>query len=83
MKKEYIANCNVREFEENIKELFDTREGVVMDSFIGVLQDGNLFVALDTFETCYTSGLTVYTGGNDSELWQIWDNFTNEYDMEV
>ena len=83
MEKIYICNSKVRAFESTIKELFDCREGVVMDSFIGVLQDGNLFVALDTFETCYTSGLTVYTGGNDSELWQIWDNFTNEYDMEV
>lgn len=37
MKKSYIRNCKVREFENNIKEIFDTREGVVMDSYIGSL----------------------------------------------
>lgn len=82
MEKIYIRNCKVREFENNILELYDSREGVVMDSYIGSLKDGRLFVALDTYETCYTSGLTVYTGGSDSEIWEIWENYAAAYDKE-
>ena len=82
MEKTYIENRKVREFENNIREIYDCREGVVMDSYIGSLKGGGLFVALDTFETCYTSGLTVYTGGSDSELWNIWENFAAAYDKE-
>lgn len=82
MKKTYIENCKVREFEKNIIELYDCREGVVMDSYIGSLKGGRLFVAIDTYETCYTSGLTVYTGGSDSELWEIWENYAAAYDKE-
>ena len=82
MEKTYIRNCKVREFENNILELYDSREGVVMDSYIGSFKNGGLFVALDTYETCYTSGLTVYTGGSDSEIWEIWENFAAKYDEE-
>ena len=83
MEKTYIKNCKVREFENNIKELYDCREGVVMDSYIGTLKNGRLFVALDTFETCYTSGLTVYTDGSDPEIWEKWENFAATYDKEI
>lgn len=82
MEKTYIENREVREFENNIREIYDCREGVVMDSYIGSFKNGGLFVALDTYETCYTSGLTVYTGGSDSELWNIWENFAAAYDKE-
>ena len=81
MKKTYVENCKAREFLSNVAEYFDTREGVVMDSFYGVLKNGRGFVALDTFETSWTSGLTVYTG-TSKELATIWDNFTDEYDNE-
>ena len=81
MKKVYIENCKVRAFESLVKEIFDSREGVVMDSYTGVLNNGVEFVALDTYETCYTSGLTVYTG-SPKELAAIWDNFTAKYDAE-
>lgn len=82
MEKTYIRNCNVREFESNINEVYDCREGVVMDSYIGSLKSGGLFVALDTYETCYTSGLTVYSGGSDSEIWEMWKNYAAAYDKE-
>lgn len=54
VEKSYVENCKVREFEETIKELFDSREGVVMDSYIGESKDGRMFVALDTYETSHT-----------------------------
>ena len=82
MEKTYIENRKVREFENNIREIYDCREGVVMDSYIGSFKNGGLFVALDTCETCYTSGLTVYTGGSDSEIWKIWENYATAYDKE-
>ena len=82
MKKRYIPNNQVREFEEGIKEIIDTREGVVMDSFIGILKTGLMFVALDTYETSWTSGLTVYTDGSNLELYEIWDKFAAAYDKE-
>ena len=82
MKKTYIENRKVREFENNIREIYDCREGVVMDSYIGSFKNGVLFVALDTYETCYTSGLTVYTGGSDSEIWEMWNNYAAAYDKE-
>ena len=81
MKKVYIENCKVRAFESLVKEIFDSREGVVMDSYTGVLNNGMGFVAIDTFETSWTSGLTVYTG-SPKELAAIWDNFTAKYDAE-
>lgn len=82
MKKIYIPNCKVREFEEDVKEVIDAREGVVMDSFIGILKTGLMFVALDTYETSWTSGLTVYTDGSNLELYEIWDKFAAAYDKE-
>lgn len=82
MKKIYIPNCKVREFEEDVKEVIDTREGAVMNSYIGILKTGLMFVALDTYETSWTSGLTVYTGGSNLELYEIWDKFTAAYDKE-
>lgn len=82
MKKTYIPNNQVREFEETIKEVIDVREGVVMDSFIEILKTGLMFVALDTYETSWTSGLTVYTDGSHIELYEIWDEFTAAYDKE-
>ena len=81
MKKVYIENCKVRAFESLVKEIFDSREGVVMDSYTGVLNNGAGFVAIDTFETSWTSGLTVYTGSS-KELAVIWDDFTAEYGEE-
>lgn len=77
--KEYIANCGVRDFDAMVSEVFDCREGVVIDSFIGIDNDGEMFVAIDTYETCWTSGYTVYRG-NENDLWNVWDEFTAEYD---
>ena len=82
MKKIYVPNCDVREFEETIKESFDVREGVVMDSYTGILKNGVYFVALDTFETSWTSGLTVYTSNDYEEISPIWDEFAAAYDKE-
>lgn len=82
MKKIYVPNCKVREFEEDVKRIIDVREGVVMDSFIGILKNNKMFVALDTYETSRTSGLTVYTGGSNLEIYDIWDEFTAAYDKE-
>ena len=82
MKKIYIPNCKVREFEEDVKSIIDVREGVVMDSFIGILKNNKMFVALDTYETSWTSGLTVYTDGSNLEIYEIWDEFAAAYDKE-
>lgn len=82
MKKIYVPNCKVRELEEDVKRIIDVREGVVMDSFIGILKNNKMFVALDTYETSLTSGLTVYTGGSNLELYEIWDKFAAAYDKE-
>lgn len=81
MKTIYVPNSQIREFESNIAEIFDSREGVVMDSYVGELNDGRMFVALDTFETSWTSGLTVYFG-NEAVLWEVWEDFANNYDAE-
>lgn len=81
MKKVYIENSRVRDFENLVSEISDCREGVVMDSYTGVLNNGVEFVAIDTFETSWTSGLTIYTGSS-KELAAIWDNFTAKYDAE-
>lgn len=81
MKKTYIRNGETRTFLDKVSEYYDTREGVVMDSFYGVLENGVEFVALDTYETAWTSGLTVYTG-TEKELAAVWDNFTAKYDEE-
>lgn len=81
MKKMYIRNSGTRLFLTNVAEYYDTREGVVMDSFYGVFKSGVEFVAIDTYETAWTSGLTVYTG-TPKELAVVWDNFTAEYDKE-
>lgn len=82
MKKTYIPNCKVREFEEQVDNIFDCREGVVMDSYTGILKTGEFFAALDTYETCYTSGLTVYTSKVEEFVLAIWDRFTADYDRE-
>lgn len=81
MRKIYVPNSQVREFDKLVKETFDCREGVVMDSFVGELKNGRMFVALDTFETSWTSGLTVYLG-TEKQLWKVWDEFTEKYDEE-
>jgi hypothetical protein len=81
MEKTYICNSKVRAFESTIKELFDSREGVVMDSLYGIDKNGAEFVALDTYETSMTSGLTVYTG-TEKELAEVWNEFTSAYDSE-
>lgn len=81
MKKIYIPNNQVRELLENVTEYYDTREGVVMDSYYGILNNGREFVALDTCETAWTSGLTVYVG-TEKELVKVWDKFTAAYDKE-
>ena len=44
MKKIYVPNSQIREFESNVAEVFDSREGVVMDSYVGELNDGRMFV---------------------------------------
>ena len=81
MEKTYIRNRDTESFKETIKEVYDVREGVVMDSLYGLTKSGTEFVALDTYETCYTSGLTVYTG-TEKELAEVWNEFTSAYDSE-
>ena len=80
-KRDYINNRHVRLFMEEIAEYYDTREGVLLDSFIGVTKGGALVAAIATFETSQSSGLTIYTG-ESSDVWKIWEDFTVEYDKE-
>lgn len=85
IKKTYIPNCQTREVDALVKETFDAREGVVMDSYIAVAKSGRLFVVIDTFETSWTSGYTLYTATNkkdEGKLWDIWQDFADKYDEE-
>ena len=81
MEKTYIRNRDTESFKETIKEVYDVREGVVMDSLYGLTKSGTEFVALDTYETCYTSGLTVYTG-TPAEIGELWGRYASAYDRE-
>ena len=79
MTKEYIPNCRTREIDATVKEVLDCREGVVMDSYIAVDNNDELFVVIDTYETAWTSGYTLYRG-NEDKLWTIWEQFADKYD---
>ena len=85
VKKVYVPNCNTRDVDALVKETFDAREGVVMDSYIAVTKDNVLIVAIDTFETSWTSGYTLYIATNkkdEARLWDIWQEFADRYDEE-
>ena len=85
IKKVYIENAYVREIDKQIEETFDCREGVLLDSYIAVAKSGRLFVVLDTFETSWTSGYTLYTATckrDEKKLWDIWQEFADRYDEE-
>lgn len=85
VKKYYIPNAQVRDIDAQIEETFDCREGVVLDSYIAVAKSGRLFVVIDTYETCWTSGYTLYTATckrDEKKLWDIWQEFTDKYDEE-
>lgn len=81
----HIPNSRVREIDAMVDEYLDYREGTLLDSYIAYDKDGELMVVLTTFETSWTSGYVVYTGdggADDNELWDIWEDFTGEYDSE-
>ncbi len=86
IEKAYIPNSCIRNVDKDVAEYMDSREGVVADSYIAYNNDGNLFVAIDTYETSRTSGYTLHTGDGSREdnnrLWDIWDEFTADYDKE-
>lgn len=79
----YVPNSEIKKFEKGISVLHDTREGVVMDSYIGVRKSGVYFVALDTYETAWTSGLTVTLSNNYDDVLTIWEKFTEDYDTNA
>ena len=85
VKKYYVENAHVREIDAQVGETLDCREGVLLDNYIAVAKNGRLFVVIDTFETCWTSGYTVYVVTNKREekkLWDIWQEFADKYDEE-
>lgn len=73
------------EFDNRVEEFFDAREGVLLDSYIGVTTYGALVCVLVTYVSPWASCYTVYeseTEEEDGEVWNIWNNFTDEYDAE-
>lgn len=81
LKKSYVPNSRVREIDKLVAHTLDSREGVVLDSYVATDRNGDMFVAISTYETCWTSGYTLYTG-NEKELWEIWEDFAQAYDAQ-
>lgn len=81
LEKSYVMNSQTREIDATVAETLDCREGVVMDSYIAVDKDGEMFVVIATYETAWTSGYTLYTG-DEKDLWEVWEDFTQAYDSQ-
>lgn len=90
MRKMEISFSDWCKFEEDCAnhgdalEYADCREGVLLDSFICV-NDRFTFVAFETYETAWTSYLTVWiaqTEGDKKKLWNKWQEFADTYDAE-
>lgn len=81
VRKDYIPNSCVKAIDNTVAETLDCREGVLLDNYIAVDKRGQLFVAIVTYETAWSSGYTLYTGTTE-ELWEVWQNFADEYDEE-
>lgn len=73
------------EFDNRIEEFIDAREGVLLDSYIGVDRWGFLVCCIVTFVSPWSSCYTVYQSeceADDDAVWEVWNDFVTAYDAE-